>query len=89
MRPRTWFGERWISSARELFAENLRYFPGLLPICSDEDPEDALAAGQAPPSPSWSCTTAPSTAGTARSTASPTACPTSASRTASCPPGPP
>lgn len=48
VRPRTWFGERWISSARELFAENLRYFPGLLPICSEEDPEDVLAAGRAP-----------------------------------------
>ncbi|MER7786269.1 glutamate-cysteine ligase family protein [Streptomyces albidoflavus] len=48
VRPRTWFGERWISSARELFAENLRYFPGLLPICSEEDPEAALAAGRAP-----------------------------------------
>ena len=27
MRPRTWFGERWIDSAYDLFEENLRYFP--------------------------------------------------------------
>ncbi|MFE7646016.1 glutamate-cysteine ligase family protein [Streptomyces phaeoluteigriseus] len=48
VRPRTWFGERWISSAYELFEENLRYFPALLPICDDEDPHEALAAGDAP-----------------------------------------
>ncbi|MGW5252413.1 glutamate-cysteine ligase family protein [Streptomyces sp. NPDC004012] len=38
VRPRTWFGERWITSAYELFEENLRYFPALLPICDPEDP---------------------------------------------------
>ncbi|ELP69671.1 hypothetical protein STRTUCAR8_06183, partial [Streptomyces turgidiscabies Car8] len=31
VRPRTWFGERWISSAYDLFEENLRYYPALLP----------------------------------------------------------
>ncbi|MBJ6637795.1 glutamate--cysteine ligase [Streptomyces sp. DHE7-1] len=48
VRPRTWFGERWISSARELFEENLRYFPALLPICDDEDPLKVLDAGGIP-----------------------------------------
>ncbi|WP_330280320.1 glutamate-cysteine ligase family protein [Streptomyces sp. NBC_00569] len=38
VRPRTWFGERWISSAYDLFEENLRYFPPLLPLCDDEEP---------------------------------------------------
>ncbi|WP_416983761.1 glutamate--cysteine ligase [Streptomyces sp. T028] len=48
VRPRTWFGERWISSAYELFEENLRYFPALLPLCDEEDPLEALEAGGIP-----------------------------------------
>lgn len=48
VRPRTWFGERWITSAYELFEENLRYFPALLPICDDEDPTSVLDAGGVP-----------------------------------------
>jgi hypothetical protein len=48
VRPRVWFGERWITSIFDLFEENVRYFPALLPLCDDEDPEAALAAGQAP-----------------------------------------
>jgi hypothetical protein len=48
VRPRSWFGERWIDSARELFEENLRYFPALLPACDEEDPERVLAAGGIP-----------------------------------------
>ncbi|MBN0047042.1 glutamate--cysteine ligase [Streptomyces actuosus] len=48
VRPRTWFGERWITSAHELFEENLRYFPALLPICDPEDPLAVLAAGGVP-----------------------------------------
>ncbi|MGQ0844209.1 MAG: glutamate--cysteine ligase [Sporichthyaceae bacterium] len=48
VRPRVWFSERWIDSATDLFAENLRYFPALLPICTDEDPLVALASGTAP-----------------------------------------
>jgi gamma-glutamyl:cysteine ligase YbdK (ATP-grasp superfamily) len=43
VRPRTWFGERWISSAYDLFEENLRYFPALLPVCEEEDPQRVLA----------------------------------------------
>jgi gamma-glutamyl:cysteine ligase YbdK (ATP-grasp superfamily) len=48
VRPRTWFGERWIDSALELFEENLRYFPALLPICEDEDPQQVLDDGGTP-----------------------------------------
>ncbi|WP_327693539.1 glutamate--cysteine ligase [Streptomyces sp. NBC_00459] len=48
VRPRTWFGERWISSAYDLFEENLRYYPALLPICDDEDPLGVLDAGGVP-----------------------------------------
>ncbi|MGV9566934.1 glutamate-cysteine ligase family protein [Streptomyces sp. NPDC003480] len=48
VRPRTWFGERWITSAYELFEENLRYFPALLPICDDEDPLRVLDEGGTP-----------------------------------------
>ncbi|WAL39757.1 glutamate--cysteine ligase [Brevibacterium sp. BRM-1] len=31
VRPRVWFGERWITSAFDLFEENVRYFPAVLP----------------------------------------------------------
>ncbi|MGQ0466259.1 MAG: glutamate--cysteine ligase [Sporichthyaceae bacterium] len=48
VRPRVWFSERWIDSVLDLFEENLRYFPALLPICSDEDPLVVLAGGTAP-----------------------------------------
>jgi gamma-glutamyl:cysteine ligase YbdK (ATP-grasp superfamily) len=48
VRPRTWFGERWITSAYELFEENLRYFPALLPICDDEDPLRVIDEGGTP-----------------------------------------
>jgi gamma-glutamyl:cysteine ligase YbdK (ATP-grasp superfamily) len=48
VRPRVWFGERWITSVFDLFEENLRYFPALLPICEDEDPIAVLAEGGCP-----------------------------------------
>jgi hypothetical protein len=48
VRPRAWFGERWIASIFDLFEENVRYFPPLLPICEDEDPVEALHAGEVP-----------------------------------------
>ncbi|GAA3490691.1 MULTISPECIES: glutamate--cysteine ligase [Streptomyces] len=48
VRPRTWFGERWVDSAYELFEENLRYFPSLLPICDEEDPLRVLDDGGVP-----------------------------------------
>lgn len=48
VRPRTWFGEQWISSGYDLFEENLRFFPPLLPICDEEDPLGVLDAGGIP-----------------------------------------
>lgn len=48
VRPPVFFGERWITSVFDLFEENVRYFPALLPEVSDEDPEAELAAGHAP-----------------------------------------
>ncbi len=48
VRPRVWFGERWITSIFDLFEENVRYFPSLLPELSDEDPAAELAAGRTP-----------------------------------------
>ncbi|MHB1876838.1 MAG: glutamate--cysteine ligase family protein, partial [Streptosporangiaceae bacterium] len=36
VRPRVWFGDRWITSVFDLFEENLRYFPALLPLSEDE-----------------------------------------------------
>jgi len=48
VRPRVWFGERWITSIFDLFEENVRYFPPLLPTMHPEDPDDALAAGRVP-----------------------------------------
>ncbi|GAA1942527.1 glutamate--cysteine ligase [Nocardioides marmoribigeumensis] len=48
VRPRVWFGERWITSIFDLFEENARYFPALLPVLSDEDPAEVLAAGGTP-----------------------------------------
>jgi len=48
VRPRVFFGERWISSVFDLFEENVRYFPPLLPEVSDEDPVAALLAGWTP-----------------------------------------
>jgi hypothetical protein len=43
-----WFGERYITSVFDLFEENNRYFPALLPIVSDEDPLATLDAGVTP-----------------------------------------
>lgn len=48
VRPRVWFGERWITSVVDLFDENVRYFPSLLPEVSDEDPVAEVAAGRTP-----------------------------------------
>jgi len=43
-----WFGERWITSIFDLFEENVRYFPALLPIVDDEDPVAMLDGGDTP-----------------------------------------
>jgi hypothetical protein len=48
VRPRVWFGERWITSVFDLFEENIRYFPALLPICEQEDPQAELDRGACP-----------------------------------------
>jgi hypothetical protein len=48
VRPRVWFGERWITSIFDLFEENVRYFPPLLPIVEDEEPMEVLQAGGTP-----------------------------------------
>ncbi|MCD2192299.1 glutamate--cysteine ligase [Actinomycetospora endophytica] len=48
VRPRVWFGDRWASSVTDLFEENVRYFPALLPMVDDEDPVDSLDEGHAP-----------------------------------------
>ncbi len=51
VRPRVWFGERWINSIFDLFEENVRYFPALLPVCEDEDPVETLDRGDTPTLP--------------------------------------
>src|SRR3954462_14842230 len=48
VRPRVWFGERWITSVFDQFEENVRYFPALLPVCETEDPVAVLRRGDAP-----------------------------------------
>ena len=51
VRPRVWFGERWINSIFDLFEENVRFFPALLPVCEDEDPVEVLERGDTPELP--------------------------------------
>src|SRR5918993_2039701 len=48
VRPRVWFGERWINSIFDLFEENVRYFPALLPLCEPEDPLEVFERGDVP-----------------------------------------
>ena len=48
VRPRVWFGEGWVQEVTELFEENVRYFPALLPLLDEEDPDAQLAAGEIP-----------------------------------------
>ncbi|MBU1802203.1 glutamate--cysteine ligase [Nocardioides sp.] len=48
VRPRVWFGERWVTSVFDLFEENVRYFSALLPITDEEDPLEVLEAGGTP-----------------------------------------
>ncbi|GAW51119.1 MULTISPECIES: hypothetical protein [unclassified Nocardioides] len=51
VRPRVWFGERWITTVFDLFEENVRFFPALLPVTDDEDPLEVLEAGGTPKLP--------------------------------------
>ncbi|GAA1584705.1 glutamate--cysteine ligase [Actinoplanes couchii] len=48
VRPRVWFGDRWIDSILDLYEENLRYFPPLLPELSEEDPVAVRDSGKTP-----------------------------------------
>ena len=48
VRPRVWFGERWVRGPAELFRENLKYFTSLLPRVGGEDSAAVLAAGGIP-----------------------------------------
>jgi gamma-glutamyl:cysteine ligase YbdK (ATP-grasp superfamily) len=49
VRPRVWFGEKWLREGIfELFDENVRYFSALLPVCDEEDPHEVLRAGDIP-----------------------------------------
>ena len=48
VRPRVFFGDRWITSIFDLFEENVHYFPALLPVSSEEDPAEVFAAGGTP-----------------------------------------
>ena len=48
VRPRVWFGESWINSIFDLFEENSRYFPALLPVTESEDPQQVLEQGGTP-----------------------------------------
>ncbi|MFT5224228.1 MAG: gamma-glutamyl:cysteine ligase YbdK (ATP-grasp superfamily) [Glaciecola sp.] len=48
VRPRVWFGEKWIDSITDLFDENVKYFPALLPLLDEEDPEAVLDRGDIP-----------------------------------------
>lgn len=48
VRPRVWFGERWITSIFDLFEENVRYFPPLLSISDPEDPLEVFRSGGVP-----------------------------------------
>ncbi|MDP9134742.1 MAG: glutamate--cysteine ligase, partial [Actinomycetota bacterium] len=48
VRPRVWFGERWITSIFDLFEENVRYFPSLLPVVEEEDPLELIERGETP-----------------------------------------
>lgn len=44
VRPRVWFGERWIEGIEDLFEENIAFFPALLPEMSGETGTTAAGA---------------------------------------------
>lgn len=48
VRPRVWFGERWVRGPAELFEENVRFFTALLPRVGGEDSAAVLRAGGIP-----------------------------------------
>lgn len=48
VRPRVWFGERWITSMFDLFEENVRFFPAIIPESRQMAEEPLLTEGAAP-----------------------------------------
>jgi hypothetical protein len=48
VRPRVWFGESWIDDVTDLFDENVKYFPALLPLTEEENPQAELSRGGVP-----------------------------------------
>ena len=49
VRPRVWFGEQWVTGGVvELFEENVRFFPALLPITEPTDLDAILDGGDIP-----------------------------------------
>ncbi|GAB7189627.1 glutamate-cysteine ligase family protein [Kineococcus sp. NUM-3379] len=48
VRPRVFFGDRWIGGVMDLFEDDVRYFPSLLPVLEQEDCLAAVEAGRAP-----------------------------------------
>ncbi len=48
VRPRVWFGERWITSMFDLFEENVRLFPALIPESRTMAEEPLLTEGASP-----------------------------------------
>ncbi|MGO1286651.1 MAG: glutamate--cysteine ligase, partial [Brachybacterium sp.] len=48
VRPRVWFGERWITSMFDLFEENVRLFPALIPESREMAEEPLLTEGSEP-----------------------------------------
>ena len=51
VRPRVNFGDNWITSIYDLFEDNVRHFPSLLPEVSDEDPVEVFERYEAPKLP--------------------------------------
>lgn len=48
VRPRVWFGERWITTMFDLFEENVRLFPALIPESREMAEEPLLTEGSSP-----------------------------------------
>ena len=48
VRPRVWFGERWINTVFDLWEENVRYFPAVLPESRQAAGEPLMTEGAAP-----------------------------------------
>lgn len=46
--PRVYFGNGWIRGPWELFAASAALYPPIIPLLSDEDPAQVLAAGKVP-----------------------------------------